>query len=91
MDDDLSMRAKMKRSNKDTMTKNNLPELLHVFDKDGKKKILPNKGSVPIYMSEPTFVADPNHWKKSFTSELHHLEGSGVDAKAGMRQCLLTG
>ena len=83
-DDDSSIKTKLKWNNADTMINNNLDEPPHVFDDKGKKKVRPDKGELPINMPEPTFVADPNHRKKTFAGDLYRFEKVGVDLKQGM-------
>ena len=83
-DDDSSIKTKLKWSNEDTMTNKNLDEPPFILDDKGKKKVRPDKGELPIYMPEPTYVADPNHRKKSFGGELYRYESLNVDKKDGI-------
>ena len=83
-DDDSSMKAKLKWTNEDTMINKGLDELPFVINNKGKKVLRPDKGELPATMEEPTFVADPNHRKKSFGGELYRLTEALVENKATM-------
>ena len=83
-DDDSSIKTKLKWNNADTMINKNLLEPPHWYDSKGRKSVRPDKGALPINMPEPTFVADPNHRKKTFGKELYKLEGLNADSKEGM-------
>lgn len=71
-DDDSSMKSKLKWNNHDTMINLGLDEPPFVISETtGKKVVRPDKGELPAEMMQPTFVADPNHRKKTFGGELY--------------------
>jgi len=73
-DDDSSIKSKLKWSNDDWMTNTNSLEPPYVYAKDGKRSVRPDYSRLPRHMPEPTFVADPNHRKKSWSNALYALE-----------------
>jgi len=83
-DDDSSTKAKSKWSNNDTMKNNNLDEPPFTINSSGEKVVRPDKGALAADISEPTFLADPNHRKKSLANVLHGLESLKSDQKMTM-------
>jgi hypothetical protein len=87
-DDDSSLRADCSWSNEDYLKNNNTDELPMVEKKVGKNKgklqLRPNKGKLAGHVPEPTFVADPNHRRKTLTGELIKLDTAKVSLKLTM-------
>jgi len=46
-----------------------------VYNDKGDKVVRPDKGELPADILEPSFLADPNHRKKSLANVLYQLEG----------------
>ena len=70
-DDDSSIKAKLKWSNEDHMTNNNTTETPTIVNRNGRTVNRPNHGELPSRIPELTFVADPNHRKKTLKGELY--------------------
>ena len=70
-DDDSSMKAKLKWSNADHMLNNNSNERPRIINKNGNLVLRPNHGALPRHIPEPTFLADPNHRKKTLKGDLY--------------------
>jgi len=83
-DDDSSTKAKMKWNNANTVINNNLDEPPFVHNDKGDKVVRPDKGELPADIPEPSFLADPNHRKKSLANVLHQLEGKKASTKFTM-------
>ena len=79
-DDDSSIKAKLKWSNADHMTNNNTTAYPMIINSKGNLVRRPNKGGLPAHMPEPSYVADPNHRRKTLAGELYALK-----AKAKIR------
>ena len=72
-DDDSSMKAKLKWSNEDYKLNNNTTRAPKIINSNGNLAPRPNHGMVPRHMPEPTFVADPNHRRKTLSNKLWGL------------------
>ena len=85
-DDDSSVRADCQWNNETYLRKHNTTTLPQVKITRGKNKgqlqDRPDKGKLPEFIDEPTFVSDPNHRGKLFTGELYQLKESVVATKA---------
>ena len=76
-DDDLSIKAKLKWSNEDWQLNNNTTNAPKIINKNGREVTRPNHGELPRHIAEPSFLADPNHRKKTLKGELYRmLEGT---------------
>jgi hypothetical protein len=67
-DADSSIKAKLKRSNADCMANNNTTEQPTIVNSKGNVVKRPDHGGIPVHMPEPTFVADPNHRRKTLAN-----------------------
>ena len=67
-DDDSSIRAKLKWNNEDHMFNNNTDEYPTIINSNGNEVRRPDHGRIPRHMPEPSFVADPNHRRKTYTN-----------------------
>jgi hypothetical protein len=87
-DDDASTRALLKWSNTDYKSNNNtLNEPMAPISRGknkGQLKTHNDRGQLPGYTPEPTFVADPNHRKKLVTGELYGLVTAKVKDRVTM-------
>lgn len=88
-DDDASTRALLRWSNADYMKNNNTTQPPKVAvtrgpNKGVKMQPRPDKGKLPGDITEPSFVADPNHRRKVLHGELVVLAAAKKDAKATM-------
>jgi hypothetical protein len=87
-DDDSSVRADCKWSNRDYMLNNNTNKIPQVpitkGPKKGKLQDRKDKGKLPRDVPEPNFVADPNHRRMQLTGELITLDKAKVSEKATM-------
>ena len=72
-DDDSSVKAKLKWSNADHMTKCGLTRVPRIINKNGNEVARPDKGELPADMQEPSFLADPGHRKKSLKNVIYTL------------------
>ena len=79
-DDDSSIKAKLKWSNADHMTNNNTTVYPMIINSKGKLVKRPDKGGLPAHLPEPSYIADPNHRRKTLAGELY-----GLKAKAKTR------
>ena len=70
-DDDSSIKAKLKWSNEDHMLNNNTTERPTHVTKGGNIVTRPDKGGLPRHIPEPSFLADPNHRKKTLKGALY--------------------
>jgi hypothetical protein len=88
IDDDASTRSLLKWSNADYMNNNNTtiaPQVQITKGPNiGKLHPRPDRGKLPAYIPEPSFVADPNHRKKVLTGELIALDKARVQERATM-------
>ena len=72
-DDDSSIKARLKWSNEDYKIIHNTTQVPRIMNSNGNLTSRPNHGKVPAHMPEPTFVADPNHRRKTMTNGLYAL------------------
>ena len=72
-DDDSSMKAKLKWSNESYKLNNNTTRAPKIINSNGNLAPRPNHGRIPRHMPEPTFVADPNHRRKTLSNKLWAL------------------
>lgn len=77
-DDDSSIKAKLKWSDEDHVINNNTTEVPTIINGNGNVVDRPNHGGLPGNMPQPTFVADPNHRKKTLKGVLCKLAASRV-------------
>ena len=73
VDDDSSLKAKLKWSNEDHMINTNTTTVPRIINSKGNVVPRPNHGGVPRHMPEPSFVADPNHRRKTLSNGLYAL------------------
>jgi hypothetical protein len=89
-DDDASTRSLLKWTNTDHMANNNTtePPMVPITKgpNKGRMQVRPDRGRLPADVPEPSFVADPNHWKKVLTGELYTLEKAKVAERATMNR-----
>ena len=83
-DDDSSMKAKLKWSNADHMLNNNTDERPRIINKNGNLVLRPNHGELPRHIPEPTFLADPNHRKKTLKGDLYRHFKKKVADRGGL-------
>ena len=83
-DDDSSIKAKMKWSNADHMENHGLDTPPTIVNSRGNVVVRPDKGELPKLMPEPSFLADPNHRKKTWKNSLYSLEKLTVANKKTM-------
>ena len=88
-DDDSSVRADCRWSNAVWLANQpagmNLPMVKKKVGKNkGELQVRPDKGKLPAHISEPFFVADPNHRRKQLTGELIALAKSKAEDKMTM-------
>ena len=83
-DDDSSIKAKLKWSNDDWQLNNNTNSPPKIINRNGREVTRPNHGESPRYIAEPSFLADPNHRKKTLKGELYRTLGKRVDARHGL-------
>lgn len=76
-DDDSSIKAKLKWNNEDHMANTNTTEVPTIVNRNGNTVTCPDHGGVPKHMPEPSFLADPNHRRKTLASELFALKALG--------------
>ena len=76
-DDDSSIKAKMKWSNADHMLNSNTTTAPKIINSKGNLLIRPDHGGIPRHMPQPSFVADPNHRRKTLASALYAFAGLG--------------
>ena len=62
-DDDSSIKAKLKWSNAN-----------YIINSKGNLTTRPDQGALPRHMPEPTYVADPNHRRKTLSGVLYKLK-----------------
>ena len=74
-DDDSSIKAKLKWNNEDHMAINNTTVYPTIVTPSGNVTPRPDIGGAPKEIPEPSFIADPNHRRKTLTGELYALEG----------------
>ena len=73
IDDDSSIRSKLKWNNEDHMKNHNTTTVPKVQSQAGLWPTRPNKGRIPGDIPEPTFGADPNHRTKLVGKEVYGL------------------
>ena len=73
VDDDSSIKARLKWSNTDHMWNHNTTEPPKIINGAGNLVVRPDYGCIPRHMPEPRFVADPNHRRKTLASALYAL------------------
>lgn len=73
VDNDSSIKARLKWSNEDHMANAGTTKAPAVTNGEGKEVLRPNCGKAPAQMPEPGIVADPNHMQKTLASTLHAL------------------
>ena len=86
-DDDSTIKAKLKWSNADYMLNNNTDVLPTIINSNGNVVTRPDCGGVPRDMPEPSYLADPNHRKKTLKGDLYRLEKKVVAVKKTMTKC----
>ena len=86
-DDDSSIKAKLRYSNEDYFAKHGeYPTVVNPAT--GAVSRRPNKGALPLRMPrQPTFLADPNHRKKTLKNELYKLKGKKVNERLTITTC----
>ena len=70
-DDDSSIKAKLKWSNEDYMKNNKTTTQPTHTTMSGRVVPRPDKGGLPGFIPEPSFLADPNHRKKTLKGALY--------------------
>ena len=85
-DDDSSMKAKLKWSNEDYKLNTNTTVAPKIINSKGNLAPRPNHGGVPRYMPEPSFVADPNHRRKTLSNGLYGLADLGKTSPEEQRE-----
>ena len=70
IDDDSSIKAKLKWSNADWKIKNNTAAAPKIVNSNDNLVSRPDHGRLPTHTPEPNFVADPNHRKKTLEGDL---------------------
>ena len=73
-DDDSSIKSKLKWRNEDWKANNNTDENPTIINGKGNIVPRPNRGKLPKDIPEPSFLADPNHRRKTMVGELYKLE-----------------
>ena len=73
-DDDSSIKAKLKWSNADFKLNTNSTSAPKIINSKGNLTTRPDHGGLPRHMTEPGFVADPNHRRKTLTGLLYKLK-----------------
>lgn len=80
-DDDSSIKAKLRYSTTDYKTKYGVYPTM-VNPDTGEVSRRPNKGHLPLRIpKQPTFLADPNHRKKTLKNQLYKLKGKKVNER----------
>lgn len=67
-DDDSLIQAKLKWSNEDHMLNHNVTVYPTIINSVGNEASRPNDGGTPRHVPEPSFVADPNHRRKTMVN-----------------------
>ena len=83
-DDDSSIKAKLKWSNADHMLNHNSFVTPTIINRNGNETNRPDHGQLPRHMPEPTFVADPNHRKKTLKGELYRHLAKNKEQRCGL-------
>ena len=86
LDDDASTKSKLKWSNKDYMENTGATQAPKIINKNGNLGPRPNHGAIPAYMPEPSFVADPNHRRKTLSNDLWKLALRGKTSPEEQRK-----
>ena len=76
-DDDSSIKAKLKWSNTDYKLNTGTTSAPKIINGNGNLVPRPNHGEVPRHMPEPSFVADPNHRRKTLAGVLYKFRDLG--------------
>jgi len=85
-DDESSIKARLKWSN-DAHEQNRGHPPTHINDK-GVETTRPTTGGIPANVPEPTFLADPNHRKKTLRNALYEVINTRkVSARGGLTEC----
>lgn len=69
-DDDSSIKAKLKWNNANHMTNNDTTDEPAIINLAGDCIKRPDCGAIPSHVPEPTFIADPNHRRKTLAGNL---------------------
>ena len=83
-DDDSSIKAKLKWSNHDHMANTGATTAPKIINRNGREVYRPNHGELPAHLVEPTFLADPNHRKKTLKGELYRQLKKKKDDRCGL-------
>ena len=83
-DDDSSIKAKLKWSNADHMLNTNTTVKPKIFNRNGNLVARPDHGRLPREIPQPTFVADPNHRKKTLKGDLYRHLKKNVEQRCGL-------
>ena len=76
-DDDSSIKAKLKWSNPNYKLNTGTTNAPKIINGNGNLVPRPNHGEVPRHMPEPSFVADPNHRRKTLAGVLYKFRDRG--------------
>ena len=85
-DDDSTIKAKLKWSNEDYKTFHNTGEAPKIINRNGNEVYRQNHGMLPVHIPEPSFLADPNHRKKTLKGELYRHLKKPIAQRGGLTQ-----
>ena len=88
LDDDSTVRSRLTHTNEAWMQINNTDQPPRVYDAKGKSKKKPDNGALPPRVPQvPSFLADPNHRKKTLRTDLKKLANLTGGSNLTMTKC----